>query len=107
MRELLLINITGPDKPGLNAKITAILAGYNIPVLDLGQAVIHNHLSLGMLVEVPKESASLPVLKDLFFCAHTLGIQITFTPVADEEYDRWVGEQGKPRYLLSLLSRFT
>jgi phosphoserine phosphatase len=107
MRELLLINITGPDKPGLTAKITAILAGYNIPVLDLGQAVIHNHLSLGMLVEVPKESASSPVLKDLLFCAHTLGIQITFTPVADEEYDRWVGEQGKPRYLLSLLSRFT
>jgi len=105
MRELLLINITGPDKPGLTAKITAILAGYNVPVLDLGQAVIHNHLSLGMLVEVPKESASSPVLKDLLFCAHTLGIQITFTPVADEEYDRWVGEQGKPRYLLSLLSR--
>jgi len=105
MRELLLINITGPDKPGLTSKIAAILSGYNVPVLDIGQAVIHNHLSLGMLVEVPKESASSPILKDLLFCAHTLGIQITFTPVADDEYDRWVGEQGKPRYLLSLLSR--
>ena len=105
MRELLLINITGPDKPGLTSKIAAILAGYNVPVLDIGQAVIHNHLSLGMLVEVPRESASSPILKDLLFCAHTLGIQITFTPVADDEYDGWVGEQGKPRYLLSLLSR--
>ena len=105
MRELLLINITGPDKPGLTSKIAAILSGYNVPVLDIGQAVIHNHLSLGMLVEVPRESASSPILKDLLFCAHTLGIQITFTPVADDEYDRWVGEQGKPRYLLSLLSR--
>jgi phosphoserine phosphatase len=105
MSELLLINITGLDKPGLTSKITAILADARIPVLDIGQAVIHNHLSLGMLVEVPKESASSPVLKDLLFCAHTLGIQISFTPVADEEYDRWVGEQGKPRYLLSLLSR--
>jgi len=105
MRELLLINITGPDKPGLTSKIAAILAGYNVPVLDIGQAVIHNHLSLGMLVEVPRESASSPILKDLLFCAHTLGIQITFTPIADDEYDGWVGEQGKPRYLLSLLSR--
>lgn len=105
MRELLLINITGPDKPGLTSKIAAILSGYNVPVLDIGQAVIHNHLSLGMLVEVPRESASSPILKDLLFCAHTLGIQITFTPVADDEYDGWVGEQGKPRYLLSLLSR--
>ncbi len=105
MRELLLINITGPDKPGLTSKITSILSGYNIPVLDIGQAVIHKHLSLGMLVEVPKESASSPVLKDLLFCAHTLGIQISFTPVEDTEYERWVGEQGKPRHLLSLLSR--
>jgi phosphoserine phosphatase len=105
MRELLLINITGPDKPGLTSKITSILSGYNIPVLDIGQAVIHNHLSLGMLVEVPKESASSPVLKDLLFCAHTLGIQISFTPVEDTEYEHWVGEQGKPRHLLSLLSR--
>ncbi|TLU82120.1 MAG: phosphoserine phosphatase SerB [Chlorobium sp.] len=105
MRELLLINITGPDKPGLTSKITSILSGYNVPVLDIGQAVIHNHLSLGMLVEVPAESASSPVLKDLLFCAHTLGIQITFTPVSDEEYGLWVNEQGKPRHLLSLLAR--
>ena len=105
MRELFLINITGPDKPGLTSKITSILSGYRIPVLDIGQAVIHNHLSLGMLVEVPKESASSPILKDLLFCAHTLGIQITFTPVSDTEYEQWVLEQGKHRYLLSLLAR--
>jgi phosphoserine phosphatase len=105
MRELLLINITGPDKPGLTSKITSILSVYNVPVLDIGQAVIHNHLSLGMLVEVPAESASSPVLKDLLFCAHTLGIQISFTPVEDTEYEDWVGEQGKPRHLLSLLAR--
>jgi phosphoserine phosphatase len=105
MRELLLINITGPDKPGLTSKITSILSGYKIPILDIGQAVIHNHLSLGMLVEVPKESASSPILKDLLFCAHTLGIQITFTPVSDREYEQWVMEQGKHRYLLSLLAR--
>ena len=94
-----------PDKPGLTSKITAILADARIPVLDIGQAVIHNHLSLGMLVEVPKESASSPVLKDLLFCAHTLGIQITFTPVTDSEYEGWVHEQGKHHYLLSLLAR--
>ena len=105
MRELLLINITGTDKPGLTSKITSILSGYKIPILDIGQAVIHNHLSLGMLVEVPKESASSPILKDLLFCAHTLGIQITFTPVSDREYEQWVMEQGKHRYLLSLLAR--
>ncbi len=51
MSEFLLINITGQDKPGLTSKITSILSGYKVPVLDIGQAVIHNHLSLDMLVE--------------------------------------------------------
>jgi phosphoserine phosphatase len=105
MRELLLITISGPDKPGLMSKITCVLKKYRIPVLDIGQSVIHNHLSLGMLIEVPKESASAPILKDLLYTAHTLGIEIDFSPVTTRDYHKWVGEQGKPRYLLSLLGR--
>lgn len=105
MTELLLITISGTDKPGLMATITGVLSKYGIPVLDIGQSVIHNHLSLGMLVEVPQESSSSPVLKDLLFTAHTLGIEIDFSPITTDEYHRWVGEQGKPRHLLSLLGR--
>ncbi len=105
MRELLLITISGRDKPGLTATITEVLARYDIPVLDIGQSVIHNHLSLGMLIEVPKESSSSPVLKDLLFMAHTLGIEIDFSPITTRDYHKWVGEQGKPRFLLSLLGR--
>ncbi len=105
LRELLLINISGTDKPGLTATITGVLARYGLPVLDIGQSVIHNHLSLGMLIEVPKESSSSPILKDLLFTAHTLGIKIDFSPITTRDYHKWVSEQGKPRYLLSLLGR--
>ena len=105
MRELLLITISGTDKPGLTTKITSVLSKYGIPVLDIGQSVIHNYLSLGMLIEIPKESSSAPVLKDLLFTAHTLGIEIDFSPISTRDYHRWVGEQGKPRHLLSLLGR--
>jgi len=105
MRELLLITISGPDKPGLTSKITEVLARYDVPVLDIGQSVIHNHLSLGMLIEVPKASASAPILKDLLFAAHTLKLEIEFSPISTRDYHKWVGEQGKPRYLLSLLGR--
>ena len=73
MSELLLINITGPDKPGLTSKITAILADARISVLDIGQAVIHNHLSLGMLVEVPE------------------GLPSDKSPTRHAQY-RWLGE---------------
>lgn len=105
MRELLLITISGNDKPGLTATMTSVLSKYGIPVLDIGQSVIHNHLSLGMLIEVPKESSSSPILKDLLFTAHTLGIEIDFSPITTRDYHKWVNEQGKPRYLLSLLGR--
>ncbi len=105
MRELLLLEISGPDKKGLTAELSSILARYNIRVLDIGQEVIHNHLSLGMLVEVPNEFKSAPVLKDLLFTVHTLGLHILFTPISDKEYEQWVGEQGKARYLLTLLAR--
>jgi phosphoserine phosphatase len=105
VRELLLLEISGPDKTGLTAELSSILARYNTRILDIGQEVIHNHLSLGMLVEVPNEFKSAPVLKDLLFMVHTLGLQISFTPISDNEYEKWVKEQGKPRYLLTLLAR--
>ena len=53
MNDILLISISGEDQPGLTAGITAILAGHSVNVLDIGQAVIHATLSMGVLVEVP------------------------------------------------------
>lgn len=105
MKELLLINIAGPDRHGLTAEITSVLSAHLIPVLDIGQAVIHNHLSLGMLVEIPGETNSAAIMKDLLFKTHTLGLQLTFTPVSETEYEGWIGLQGKERHLLSLLGR--
>ena len=45
--ELILIRITGEDRPGLTASVTEILAKYDATILDIGQADIHNTLSLG------------------------------------------------------------
>ncbi|MET0104039.1 MAG: phosphoserine phosphatase SerB [Sedimenticola sp.] len=105
MREIILLNITGEDHPGLTAALTEVLAENNINILDIGQAVIHDHLSLGMLLEMPPEAQSGPVIKDLLFQAHQLGLNINFTPVDEAEYERWVGLQGKPRYIVTLLGR--
>jgi predicted amino acid-binding ACT domain protein len=72
------VNITGKDKPGLTASLTNILAQYEVTILDIGQAVIHDYLSLGILVEIPSAHRSSSILKDLLFQAHELGIQIRF-----------------------------
>ena len=45
--ELILIRVTGEDRPGLTASVTEILAKYDATILDIGQADIHNTLSLG------------------------------------------------------------
>lgn len=105
MRELMIINISGEDKPGLTSSISEILGRHGANILDIGQAVIHNTLSLGILIEIPDEANSAPILKDVLFCAHTLGINIKFTPIAESLYNSWVEEQGKSRNIVTLLAQ--
>ncbi len=105
MSEILLINVSGPDRPGLTASLTRILARYEVHVLDIGQAVIHNALSLGMLVEIPEAAEPAPVLKDLVFCAHELGVDLNFQPVSSDDYQQWVQHQEKARFIITLLGR--
>jgi phosphoserine phosphatase len=103
--ELVLIRVNGADKPGLTASITAILAQYNVTILDIGQAEIHDSLSLGILAAIPSAAESAPVLKDILFKAHELGLTVSFTPVDSESYERWVSGQGKDRHIITLLAR--
>jgi phosphoserine phosphatase len=105
MREIILINITGKDKPGLTASLTNILAQYKVIILDIGQAVIHDYLSLGILIEIPVEHASSSILKDLLFEAHKLGIQIRFSAIDPESYENWSSHQGQERCIITLLGR--
>ncbi|MFP4280317.1 MAG: phosphoserine phosphatase SerB [Halochromatium sp.] len=105
MREIVQIDISGPDRPGITMALTQVLARYAVAVLDIGQSVIHDTLALGMLVELPDEPASCPVFKELLFAAHELGLAVRFTPVAAAAYEDWVAEQGQARHILTLLGR--
>ncbi len=103
-KEQILIRITGEDRPGLTASIMAILAKYEVSILDIGQADIHNTLSLGILIRVLEENSG-RVMKDLLFKASELGVIIRFFPISSEEHENWVARQGKNRYILTLLGR--
>jgi len=105
MREIILINVTGKDKPGLTASLTSILAQYKATILDIGQAVIHDYLSLGILIEIPVEFKSSSILKDLLFEAHKLGLQIRFSPIDEALYENWAAQKGKERRIITLLGR--
>lgn len=105
MREIVLINITGEDRPGLTAAIMSVLSQSDVNILDIGQAVIHDTLSFGILVEISTGSQSADVLKDVLFTGYKLDQQVRFTPVSEQDYQNWVAGQGKSRYIVTLLTR--
>ena len=105
LREIVLINITGEDRPGLTAAIMGELSQSDVKILDIGQAVIHDTLSFGILVEIPAGSQSADVLKNVLFTGYKLGQQVRFSPVAEQDYQNWVAGQGKSRYIVTLLTR--
>ena len=102
--EQILIRISGKDRSGLTADVMAILAKYNAQILDIGQADIHSSLSMGILIRIDAASSG-GVMKELLFKATELGVTIGFAPVSDDEYEEWVGRQGKNRYILTILGR--
>lgn len=102
--ELILIRITGEDRPGLTASVTEILARYDAVILDIGQADIHNTLSLGILCRSDSQNSGF-IMKELLFKASSLGVTVRFEPITEEGYMQWVSMQGKNRYILTVLGR--
>lgn len=102
-KDIFLLNISGQDKPGLTSSLTSVLSHYGAKILDIGQANIHDTLSLGFLFEIETGNKSSAVLKDLLFKAYELGVKAKFTPISLENYENWVTLQGKDRYIVTIL----
>jgi phosphoserine phosphatase len=105
VKDILLINVSGDDRPGITTAVTAVLAQYDVNILDVGQSVIHDNLSLGILAQIPQSHEAAPVLKDVLFRLHDLDVQVRFEPVSEDSYEKWVGQQGKPQHIVTLLAR--
>lgn len=105
MSDVVLINITGRDRKGLDAKFTGILSEYRVNILDIGQAVIHDHISLGILAEIPDSKDFSSIFKDMLFEGHNMGLTIDIKPIDSENYEKWVHAQGKERRIITLLGR--
>lgn len=102
--ELILINISGQDHPGVTSALSEILAKYNAGILDIGQADIHHTLSLGILIKTDPDVSG-NIMKELLFKATELNVTVRFSPVSINEYDQWVGMQGKDRWIITILGR--
>jgi phosphoserine phosphatase len=116
MSEIILLHFSGPDHPGQTTQLTAILAEYDACVLDIGQAVVHETLALGLLIEVPSATGFGPLKSALIEKSHALGLHVRFTPISAEALDHWLAGQGagqspgrsgqdEDRFLITVLGR--
>ncbi len=103
--EIILISISGEDKPGVTSSVAEILGKYDATILDIGQADIHHTLSLGILFKMSDNAQSGHILKEVLFKCSELNVNVRFTAVTPERYTNWVGRQGKSRYIVTILGK--
>lgn len=44
-------------------------------------------------------------MREMLFLAHQQGLGVDFAPIGEDEYEHWVGSQGLPRFIVTLLGR--
>jgi len=102
--EIVLLNVSGQDKPGLMAMLTSVLAAYQVRILDVGQAVIHEELNLGMLLDIEGVDSVEAVLADLSAACREARVALRTSRISPAAYQEWVASHGKSRYILTLLA---
>lgn len=104
MREIILISFLGPDQPNQFTRLMQVLSVHSLQILDVGQAVIHNQLTLGIVVASDNETATALAMKEILILAHDIGLTVRFKPITGAEYDQWVTEGGRTRYIITALA---
>ena len=99
------MTVSGKDQPGLMAMLTSLLARYQAQVLDIGQAVIHEELALGLLVHVPEAQEAGKLRAALEALAAQSGAVVEVRSVAADDYGEWAAGSGQPRRVITLLMR--
>jgi phosphoserine phosphatase len=86
---MVLVTLTGPDRPGIIAAVTGEIAGAGARIRDIEQTVTHTLLSLSVLIDFPTgESGQKPLIKDLLFLAKELGLDLDFQVLTEADYRR-------------------
>jgi phosphoserine phosphatase len=101
----ILIHFSGHDHPGLTAELTRTLARHSVRLLDIGQAVVHEALSLGMLIELPPDSALACLKAEMTTRAHELNLQVRFSAVRPASLQHWLSGLHQQHFIITLLGR--
>ena len=100
-----LIHFSGHDHPGLTAELTSILARHRVNLLDIGQAVVHEALSLGILIELPADSRLAALKTALSESARELNLQARFRTVPPDSLKHWLRGLHQHHFIITMLGR--
>ena len=92
MSDQIIVTVSGVDKVGIVAEVTAVLAKYEVNIEDIKQTLMQGHFVMFMLCSIEKSNVSFPefqsLLKDecaklgmevwiqrkeIFDCMHNIG----------------------------------
>jgi phosphoserine phosphatase len=100
-----LIHFSGHDRPGLTAAIAGTLAHHRIAVLDIGQAVVHETLSLGILIDLPADENFAALKAELTERAHALNLQVHFATIRPDSLRHWLRGLHQHHFIITVLGR--
>lgn len=104
--DAILLHFSGPDKPGIIAELTRALCDYpEAGILDIGQAVVHEHLTLGIMIEVPAGYDCAPLKHALLALAQRLDLQANLRQVAHDAVEHWLHGLGQNHFIITMLGR--
>jgi phosphoserine phosphatase len=78
-KDYVMVTVSGPDRPGITAAFTKILAENQVEIVDIEQASLQDFLGLSFLLDMSNAKQSKDsVLKDLLFEASQLNLVLNF-----------------------------
>jgi phosphoserine phosphatase len=101
----ILIHFSGQDHLGLTAELTRTLARHQIVVLDIGQAVVHESISLGILIQVTTTGSFASAKANLTARAHELNLRVRFVNIPQDSLHHWLRGLHKQHFIITVLGR--
>lgn len=105
VKKIFLLTISGENRPGMCTRITAVLAENQASVLDIGQAVIHDTLSLGLLIGLDLNRSIDGVVDEIKATLSHCDIRLKYSEVDEKDYSSWVDGHGQPKHVITLIAR--
>jgi phosphoserine phosphatase len=104
-----LLSVTGVNRNGISSALTNILSRHCARVLDIGQSVIHDSLSLGILIGLEENSEIKTDIETIEADCRKefehLSLDVRLQSISVDDYQKWVGQQGQKKHVLTLLAR--